>query len=175
MQITIGAKCWDRARSKSLSNTPIRVEGLPQIIADDRVTLKDRLRRLNDPKLKALLGYAVPIAFLLNGLPPFGITRAFAQTVTTAAPIVTDAVPAMAVMSEAFKGKVLHAFDPLINLIQSLSYPIAGVMIAGGCLFIMVGNREKGMQMLQNAAIGYILVQLSPMILELLVGIGGGI
>jgi hypothetical protein len=45
-------------------------------------------------------------------------------------------------------------------------------MIAGGCLFIMVGNRERGMQMLQNAAIGYILVQLSPLMLDLLVGIG---
>ncbi|CAH1208219.1 hypothetical protein PAECIP111891_03178 [Paenibacillus allorhizoplanae] len=173
MQITVGAKCWDGSRSKSLSNL-IKVEGLTLHLVE-RVTFKDRLRRLNDPKLKALLGYAVPIAFLINGLPPFGITRAFAQTVTTAAPFVSETVPAMAVMSDAFKGKILHAFDPLINLIQSLSYPIAGVMIAGGCLFIMVGNREKGMQMLQNAAIGYILVQLSPMILELLVGIGGHI
>lgn len=171
MQITIGAKCWDGTRNKTLSKE-IRVKGLE---IKENITFSDRLRRFNDPKLRALLGYAVPIAFLLNGLPPFGITRAFAQTVTAAAPVVTDAVPAMAVMSDAFKGKVLHAFDPLINLIQSLSYPIAGVMIAGGCLFIMVGNREKGMQMLQNAAIGYILVQLSPMILQLLVGIGGSV
>ncbi|SEC17942.1 hypothetical protein SAMN05443246_3239 [Paenibacillus sp. GP183] len=71
------------------------------------------------------------------------------------------------------KEKILHAFDPLIDLAISLSYPIAGVMIAGGCLFVMTGNREKGMQMLQNAAIGYILVQLSPMLLNLLVGVGG--
>ncbi|MNI98350.1 hypothetical protein D3C73_1571790 [compost metagenome] len=62
-----------------------------------------------------------------------------------------------------------------MDLAISLSYPIAGVMIAGGCLFIMIGNREQGMKMLQNAAIGYILVQLSPMFLEMLVGIGGGV
>jgi hypothetical protein len=174
MQVTIGAKCWDGARSKTLANT-VKVERLPAV-SETRVTFTDRLRRFNDPKIKALLAYAVPIAFLLNGLPPFGITSAFAATVTASAPAAAaDAVPAMAALSDAFKGKVLHAFDPLINLIQSLSYPIAGVMIAGGCLFIMVGNREKGMQMLQNAAIGYILVQLSPMILQLLVGIGGGI
>lgn len=173
MQITIGAKCWDGTRSKSLSSV-IRVEGLPQIV-EDRVSFTEKVARWNNPKVKVVLGYAIPLAFLLSGLPPFGITRAIAQTVTATAPIVTDAVPTIEVMSEAFKGKVLHAFDPLIHLIQSLSYPIAGVMIAGGCLFIMVGNREKGMQMLQNAAIGYILVQLSPMILELLVGVGGNV
>jgi hypothetical protein len=48
-------------------------------------------------------------------------------------------------------------------------------MIAGGCLFVMVGNRDRGMSMLQNAAIGYILVQLSPMLLKLLVGIGSAV
>lgn len=66
-------------------------------------------------------------------------------------------------------------FDPLIQMLQALAFPIAGVMIAGGCLFIMVGNRERGMNMLQNTAVGYILVQLLPMLLELLVGIGNSV
>lgn len=70
---------------------------------------------------------------------------------------------------------VLKAFDPLISLIQNLAYPIAGVMIAGGCLFIMIGSKEKGVDMLRNAAIGYILVQLSPLLLKILVGVAGGV
>jgi len=40
----------------------------------------------------------------------------------------------------AIKGEIMHAFDPLIDLIVSLSYPVAGVMIAGGCLFIMMAT-----------------------------------
>jgi hypothetical protein len=158
MQVTIGAKCWDGMRKKSLFSAEV-VKVLPLI---------ERQRTRFDPRLKALLGFAVPMMFVAGGFPPFGITSAFAQTIGVVAPA---AVPAMA-MAPALTTKILHAFDPLIDLIQSLSYPIAGVMIAGGCLFIMVGNREKGMQMLQNAAIGYILVQLSPMILSLLVGVG---
>lgn len=146
MQITVGANCWDGVRSKRLSDI-VKSEALSQI--------EKQLVRF-DLKLKALASFGIPLT-ILAGLSQ----KAFA-----AAP---EAVP---VIADATKNKILHAFDPLIHLIQSLSYPIAGVMIAGGCLFIMVGHREQGMKMLQNAAIGYILVQMSPLILDLLVGIG---
>ncbi|WP_018130580.1 hypothetical protein [Effusibacillus pohliae] len=166
MQVTIGARCWDGVRRKSLAE-PI-LPAIPQPVEMDR--FRDKLitvgNRLNSPIVKAILGYTVPLPllFVVKGLPPFGITRALAAT--------PEIVP---VMSSTVQDKILHAFDPLINMIQSLSYPIAGVMIAGGCLFIMVGQRERGMSMLQNAALGYILVQMSPLLLKLLVGIGGGI
>jgi hypothetical protein len=133
----------------------VKVEGLPPVIEAKRWDI------MRDPKVKSIIGFAIPLVLLASGLP-----HAFAQ------PVVDMAVP---VLGSATKGTILHAFDPLIDLIQALAYPIAGVMIAGGCLFIMVGNKEKGMQMLQNAAIGYILVQLSPMILKLLVGVGSSV
>jgi hypothetical protein len=113
-------------------------------------------KRLNDTKVKATISTTVPLFFLSK----YAISYAHPQAVTTAA------------IPDAVKSKIIHAFDPLIELVTALSYPIAGVMIAGGCLFIMVGNREKGMSMIQTAAIGYILVQLSPLFLDLLVGIG---
>jgi hypothetical protein len=113
-------------------------------------------KRMNDVKVKAIVSTTVPL-FLLS-------KYAFASH--------PQAVPVAAGIPDAVKSKIVHAFDPLIDLVQALSYPIAGVMIAGGCLFIMVGNREKGMSMIQTAAIGYILVQLSPLFLDLLVGIG---
>lgn len=147
MQVTIGAQCWDGVRHKSLSEL-VRVVRLPHTELPPRFS----------PKLKALLSFGVPVTFIADMSH-----RAFATPAV---------VPAMAGPT---RDKILHAFDPLIDMIQSLSYPIAGVMIAGGCLFIMCGQRDKGMQMLQNAAIGYILVQLSPMLLQLLVGIGGSV
>lgn len=166
MQVTMGANCWDGVRRKSLQEV-VKVE-----VIDKQSRFKDRFmemaKRVNDPKIKMILGYSVPLMFLASGLPPFGATFALAQSIDPAA------VPA-AIMSDSVKQSILHVFDPLINLIMALSYPIAGVMIAGGCLCIMVGNRERGMQMMQNAAIGYILVQLSPMLLKLLVGIGSSV
>jgi hypothetical protein len=144
----------------------IVIEQLPLVENErfiDRV--KRAGKRLTDPKVKSLIGYTIPIMFLAGGLPPFGLTRAMAA----------PAVETTMGIPDGIKETILHSFDPLIDLIQALAYPIAGVMIAGGCLFIMVGNRDRGMSMLQNAAIGYILVQLSPMLLKLLVGIGSSV
>ena len=104
------------------------------------------------------------------------------SSVTVPLLLAGGATPAMAAdnavtvaISDNIKEKIMHSFDPLIDLITSLSYPVAGVMIAGGSLMIMVGNRDRGYTLLQNAAIGYILMQLSPLMLDLLVGIGASV
>jgi len=151
MQVTIGVKGGVR---KALFE-PVTERVVAVVPAIDG-------RRLYDPHVKSFLSYSVP-AMLAFGVVGGG--RAFAHPAVMAG----EAIPAM---GDAIKGKIMHAFDPLIDLIVSLSYPVAGVMIAGGCLFIMVGNRDRGMQLLQNAAIGYLLMQLSPLMLDLLVGIG---
>jgi hypothetical protein len=156
MNVTIQANCWDGMRRKSLYEETKK----------EPVAAPEKKFRIH-PGVKAVAGFAIPIALLAHGLPPIGLTSAFAATVPVAVPV--TGIP------DGAKDMILHAFDPLIQLIQSLAYPIAGVMIAGGCLFVMVGNRDRGMSMLQNAAIGYILVQLSPMLLKLLVGIGSSI
>jgi hypothetical protein len=85
-----------------------------------------------------------------------------------------EAVPAGAV-GEAVKERIMGAFDPLVELMITLSYPIAGVMLTGGALAIMIGMRDKGYSMIQTAGIGYILVQMTPLFLKLLVGIGGAV
>lgn len=135
-----------------------RETALDRIIQKSQ-TIADRIKaaRINH-QMKSALGYTLPLAFVSS----LGARSALAEPKNEVVPV----------MSESMQQTVLTAFDPLIDLIQSLSYPIAGVMIAGGCLFIMVGSRERGMQMLQNASIGYILVQLSPLLLKMLVGIG---
>jgi hypothetical protein len=156
MQVTIGAKCYDGFHSKSLSGI-IKASEEPK-----KDCFIDKAKRLNDPKVKSIVGYTIPAMFLSTLLKPLH---------SMAAP---PAQPAIGI-PDGVKQTILHSFDPLIDLIQALAYPIAGVMIAGGCLFIMVGNRDRGMSMLQNAAIGYILVQLSPMLLKLLVGIGSSV
>jgi hypothetical protein len=154
MEVTIGANCFDGFRSKSLS-------GIKKI--NSPIIQQPKGKFLNDPKVKSMIGYTIPIMILSSISKPLTALAAPTESIETVG------------IPDKVKGSILHAFDPLIDLIQALAYPIAGVMIAGGCLFIMCGNREKGMGMLQNAAIGYILVQLSPMMLKLLVGIGGSV
>lgn len=71
--------------------------------------------------------------------------------------------------------KVVNAFDPLVQLAQALSYPVGLVMMLGGGLFMMIGNADKGLSMIQKAGFGYILVQMLPMFMDLLVEIAKSI
>jgi hypothetical protein len=65
--------------------------------------------------------------------------------------------------------KMMVAFDPLIELVQALAYPVAMIVVLGGSLFVMIGNKEKGFSMMQGAGLGVVLVQIAPMILNILI------
>jgi len=67
---------------------------------------------------------------------------------------------------------IIHAFDPIIQLMQGVSYPIAFLMISGGFILIMMGQRSKGLAMIKWAAVGYIGLQFAPAIMKILVGVG---
>ncbi|WP_019241487.1 MULTISPECIES: hypothetical protein [Bacillus] len=71
----------------------------------------------------------------------------------------------------AITQKVVNAFDPLIQLVQSLSYPIGLTMMLGGGLYVMIGNSDRGLGMIQKAGVGYILIQMLPILMDLLVEI----
>ncbi len=79
-----------------------------------------------------------------------------------------SATPAFAANADLY-GKMVGAFDPLVSLIQALAYPVAMVVVLGGALFVMIGNKEKGFTMMQSAGLGYVLVQMTPMVLDILV------
>ncbi|WP_240468812.1 hypothetical protein [Anoxybacillus sp. MB8] len=80
-----------------------------------------------------------------------------------------------ATVSGVVYDKITAAFMPLVELVKGLSYPIALVIMSGGALMIMIGSKEKGYTMIQNSAIGYILVQMMPLLMELLVEIAKAI
>ena len=88
----------------------------------------------------------------------------------TATPLLFNTLPAFAA-EPSLQSKVAQAFTPLVDLAQGISYPLGLIMIIGGCLFIMVGNKEKGFAMIQAAGIGYVLCQIAPLIMGLLVEI----
>lgn len=84
-------------------------------------------------------------------------------------------VPATVFAEESIKAKMMTAFNPLIDLIQGLAYPVAMVVVLGGAIFIMIGNSEKGFSMMQKAGLGYLLVMIAPMILDVLVDTMAGV
>lgn len=62
--------------------------------------------------------------------------------------------------------------DPLIQIMVAISFPIASVIMIGGSFFFMLGNPEKAWQTIFNAGLGYVIIQMSPLFLEILRQIG---
>lgn len=74
--------------------------------------------------------------------------------------------------AEGIADNIIRAFDPLIQLMQGVSYPITFLMISGGFILIIMGQRSKGLAMIKWAAVGYIGLQFAPAIMKILVGVG---
>ncbi|MBT2599069.1 MULTISPECIES: hypothetical protein [unclassified Oceanobacillus] len=84
-------------------------------------------------------------------------------------------IPSTVFAEETIQNKMMSAFDPLIDLIQGMAYPVAMVVVLGGALFVMIGNSDKGFSMMQKAGMGYVLCMLLPMIFDVLVDAMAGV
>ncbi|ADU30386.1 hypothetical protein [Evansella cellulosilytica] len=135
--------------------------------------LKRELKKFN--KKAATHGFKATLTTLVTGVTAISITNnlftnhAYASGMD-AIPVVS--IPGSEYVKGAAKEKIVEAFMPLVDMIQALSYPIALVMLTGGALMFMINQKDKGIGLIQNASIGYILVQLMPLLMNLLVGIG---
>lgn len=97
-------------------------------------------------------------------LIPLTTKQFFASTPVFAA----ESVPVVAPTDIMYE-KMLHAFDPLIMLVQALAYPVAMVVVLGGAIMVMINQKEKGFGLMQTAGLGYVLVQMTPLVLNILV------
>lgn len=95
------------------------------------------------------------------------------------APTVSIASAAGNSTSQVVAGTALnilaHALDPLVQILVAISLPVASIVMIGGCFFFMFGNSEKAWNTIQNAGLGYILVQLSPLFIKVLEQVGKSI
>lgn len=78
-------------------------------------------------------------------------------------------------LSEKSLSMLAHALDPLVDLMVALSFPVASVIIVGACFFFMFGKAERAWSTIQNAGLGYVLIQIMPMLLNVLKEVGGAI
>lgn len=112
---------------------------------------KSFMNKEHEKKIKQPTLSLIPLA-----IAPFVPTAAYAQEVS-------------------IKAKMMAAFDPIIELIQGMAYPVAMVVVLGGAIFVMIGNSDKGFSMMQKAGLGYLLVMIAPMILDVLVDAMAGV
>lgn len=67
--------------------------------------------------------------------------------------------------------RVTKAFEPLIVLISSLAYPLASLLVVYGSILFMLGRNDKGTDIMFKAALGYVLLKISPQLLDILIEI----
>jgi nitrate reductase NapE component len=103
--------------------------------------------------------------------------KAFAMTTN---PIAVSAPLAIEVTAKEWAGAqtlsaLAHVLDPVVDILVALSFPIASVVIVGSCFLFMFGNSEKAWTGIQNAGLGYVLVQVSPIIMDVLKQVGNAV
>lgn len=91
-----------------------------------------------------------------------------APTISLIPLAVAPFVPTKAFAADS-QAKVMEAFTPIINLIQDLAYPVAMICVLAGGIFVMIGSQDKGFSMITRSSLGYCLVMLLPMFMDILV------
>ena len=101
---------------------------------------------------------------------PFPEPATLTETYT---PLMVNAIPQQTGFIADKSLEVLaNALDPLVQILVAISFPIASVIMVGACFFFMFGNSEKAWNMIMNAGLGYVLIQLSPLFLDILRKVG---
>jgi hypothetical protein len=124
-------------------------------------------------KAKAASSTLIPAASAGAAALAVSKTTFAASTVQTTAPAVP--VGAKEWMGEQTLSALAHALDPVVDILVALSFPVASVIIVGACFFFMFGNSEKAWTTIQNAGLGYVLIQVSPVILAVLKQVGNAV
>jgi hypothetical protein len=96
------------------------------------------------------------------------------MTTITAQAAGPEASPVINMTSDQIYDKMLTAFEPINTLIQALAYPVASVVVLFGAIMVLISQKEKGFHLMSNAGLGVILVNLMPMLLNILVEIMKG-
>ena len=90
---------------------------------------------------------------------------------STPAPTVDGMMPTGMIADKSLE-MLATVLDPVIDILVAISFPIASVIMVGACFWFMIGNSEKGWSMIMNAGLGYVLIQLSPLFLDILRTVG---
>lgn len=89
--------------------------------------------------------------------------------------VVTDGVVQTGYIADKSLEMLANILDPLLDIMVAISFPIASVIMVGACFLFMLGNSERAWTMIMNAGLGYCLIQLSPLFLDILRTVGSAV
>lgn len=101
---------------------------------------------------------------------PFPEPSTLTETYT---PLVVNAIPQQTgFIADKSLETLATILDPMVQIMVAISFPIASVIMIGACFFFMFGKSERAWTMIMNAGLGYVLIQLSPLFLDILREVG---
>lgn len=103
------------------------------------------------------------------------IASASSAFASSSVPVAVVPAGAKEWMGEQTLSALAHVLDPVVDILVALSFPVASVIIVGACFLFMFSNAEKAWTMIQNAGLGYVLIQVSPLILNVLKQVGNAV
>jgi hypothetical protein len=121
---------------------------------------KKELKKLTNTLVKA--GCMVPLAMVPHSVFAAGAADVAGKATEAAATAI--ATTSLSILA--------HALDPIIQILVAISLPVASIVMIGGCFFFMFGKSEKAWSTIQNAGLGYLLIQLSPLFIKVLEQVG---
>lgn len=116
-----------------------------------------------------------PDTYTAASIPVSSPVNVLATPPPTTLPIDITATPEMiptGFIADSSLEMLATVLDPLVQILTAISFPIASVIMIGGSFFFMLGNSEKAWSTIFNAALGYIIIQMSPLFLEILRTVG---
>lgn len=127
------------------------------------------INRLTEPTTTATIPVTAPVNPPSSIIEPINVI-----TTPTIAPIdlTSPDVIATGFIADKSLETLANVLDPLVQIMMAISFPIASVILIGGSFFFLLGNSEKAWGTIFNAALGYIIIQMSPLFLEILRTIG---
>ena len=125
-------------------------------------------QKLNSANEVATTTISEPINVLQHAPFPEPSTLTEAYT-----PLVVNAIPQQTgFIADKSLETLATILDPMVQIMVAISFPIASVIMIGACFFFMFGNSERAWNMIMNAGLGYVLIQLSPLFLQILREVG---
>lgn len=108
-------------------------------------------------------------------LPEPSIIEPAVNSVLSSTDVITTMAQPTGVIADKSLDMLANILDPLVQIMVAVSFPVASVIMIGACFFFMFGKGEKAWTMIMNAGLGYVLIQLSPLFLNILREVGSAI
>ncbi|MDM5352575.1 hypothetical protein QUF65_17250 [Lysinibacillus sphaericus] len=107
----------------------------------------------------------------VNAPLPQPLIEPVVSQISSVAPVNAVAQP-VGVIADKSLEMLATLLDPVVQVLVAISFPVASVIMVGACFWFMIGNGEKAWSIIMNAGLGYVLIQMSPLFLNILRTIG---